>query len=146
MNENDKNILHHLMEDGRKSNVEIAMAIGVSEETVRRRRAGLQRDGVYEIMAVPDYRKLGYGVEILLGIEAVSSQIDEVAEALSELDEVYRVSYTTASFNIFACLTVRSMNDVTTVLNEKIRNISGIDRLVTFCCIETKKQWTATGP
>ena len=145
MNENDKNILHHLMEDGRKSNVEIAMAIGVSEETVRRRRAGLQRDGVYEIMAVPDYRKLGYGVEILLGIEAVSSQIDEVAEALSEVDEVYRVSCTTGSFNIFAWLTVRSMNDVTTVLNEKIRNISGIDRVVTFYCIETMKQWTATG-
>ena len=145
MNENDKNILRHLMEDGRKSNVEIAMAIGVSEETVRRRRAGLQRDGVYEIMAVPDYRKLGYGVEILLGIEAVSSQIDEVAEALSEVDEVYRVSCTTGSFNIFAWLTVRSMNDVTTVLNEKIRNISGIDRVVTFYCIETMKQWTATG-
>ena len=145
MNENDKNILHHLMEDGRKSNVEIAMAIGVSEETVRRRRAGLQRDGVYEIMAVPDYRKLGYGVEILLGIEAVSSQIDEVAEAPSEVDEVYRVSCTTGSFNIFAWLTVRSMNDVTTVLNEKIRNISGIDRVVTFYCIETMKQWTATG-
>ena len=145
MDENDKNILRHLMEDGRKSNVEIAMAIGVSEETVRRRRAGLQRDGVYEIMAVPDYRKLGYGVEILLGIEAVSSQIDEVAEALSEVDEVYRVSCTTGSFNIFAWLTVRSMNDVTTVLNEKIRNISGIDRVVTFYCIETMKQWTATG-
>ena len=70
MDENDKNIVRHLMEDGRKSNVEIAMAIGVSEETVRRRRAGLQRDGVYEIMAVPDYRKLGYGVEMLLVIEA----------------------------------------------------------------------------
>ena len=146
MNDTDTRILQHLMEDGRKSNVEIAKAIGVSEETVRRRRAGLQRDGVYEVVAIPNYRKLGYGVELLLGIEADGSQVDQVAEALSELDEVYRVSYTTASFNIFACLTVRSMNDVTTVLNEKIRNISGIDRLVTFCCIETKKQWTATGP
>ena len=70
MNDTDTRILQHLMEDGRKSNVEIAKAIGVSEETVRRRRAGLQRDGVYEIMAVPDYRKLGYGVEMLLVIEA----------------------------------------------------------------------------
>ena len=70
MNDTDTRILQHLMEDGSKSIVEIANAIGVSEETVRRRRAGLQRDGVYEIMAGPDYRKLGYGVEILLGIEA----------------------------------------------------------------------------
>ena len=145
MNENDKNILHHLMEDGRKSNVDIADAMGVSEETVRRRRAGLQRDGVYEMVAVPDYRKLGYGVEMLLGIEADSSQTAEVAEALREVDEVYRVSCTTGSFNIFAWLTVRSMEDVAAVLDEKVRNISGIDRVVTFYCIETMKQWTARG-
>ena len=145
MNDTDTRILQHLMEDGSKSNVEIAKAIGVSEETVRRRRAGLQRDGVYEVVAIPNYRKLGYGVELLLGIEADGSQLDEVAEALSELEEVYRVSCTTGSFNVFAWLTVRSMNDVTTVLNEKIRNISGIDRIVTFYCIETMKQWTATG-
>ncbi|MCH8063373.1 MAG: Lrp/AsnC family transcriptional regulator [Chloroflexi bacterium] len=145
MNDTDTRILQHLMEDASKSNVEIAKAIGVSEETVRRRRAGLQRDGVYEVVAIPNYRKLGYGVELLLGIEADGSQLDEVAEALSELEEVYRVSCTTGSFNIFAWLTVRSMNDVTTVLNEKIRNISGIDRVVTFYCIETMKQWTATG-
>ncbi len=145
MNDTDTRILQHLMDDGSKSNVEIAKATGVVEETVRRRRAGLQKDGVYEVVAIPNYRKLGYGVELLLGIEADGSQLDEVAEALSELEEVYRVSCTTGSFNVFAWLTVRSMNDVTTVLNEKIRNISGIDRVVTFYCIETMKQWTATG-
>ena len=145
MDENDKNILRHLMEDGRKSNVDIADAMGVSEETVRRRKVSLQRDGVYEMVAVPDYRKLGYGVEMLLGIEADSSQTDEVAEALSEVDEVYRVSCTTGSFNIFAWLTVRSMEDVAAVLDEKVRSIPGIDRVSTFCCIEPKKPWTPTG-
>ena len=60
MNENDINILQLLMEDARKSNVEIALAIGVREETVRRRRAGLEKDGVYEVVAIPDYRRLGH--------------------------------------------------------------------------------------
>jgi DNA-binding Lrp family transcriptional regulator len=146
MNDTDTRILQHLMVDGRKSNGDIAKAIGVSEETVRRRRAGLQRDGVYEMVAVPDYRKLGYEVELLLGIEADSSQIDEVAEALTKLDEVYRVSCTTGRFNVFAWLTVRSRSDVATVLNEKIRNIHGINHVLTFWCIDTKKQWAATGP
>ena len=95
-------------------------------------------------MAIPDYRRLGYDVELLLGIEADASQVDEVSEALTELDEVYRVSCTTGSFNIFAWLTVRYMKDVAVVLSEKIRSISGIDRVVT--CIDTKKRWTATGP
>ncbi len=146
MNENDKNILQHLTEDGRKSNVEIAMAIGVSEETVRRRRAGLLSEGVYETVVVLDHRKLGYGVEILLGIEADSIQMEEIAEALSELDEVYRASCTTGSFNIFAWLMVQSMADVAAVLSEKVRGIPGIDRVSTFYCIEPKKPWTPTGP
>ncbi len=97
-------------------------------------------------MAIPDYRKFGYGVELLLGVEADSSQIDEVAEAMSELEDVYRVSFTTGSSNIFVWLAVRSMNDATTALNEKIRNIHGINRVVTLCCIDTKKPWTPTGP
>ena len=86
MNDTDTRILQHLMEDGSKSNVEIAKAIGVVEETVRRRKVSLQRDGAYETMAVPDYRKLGYGVEVLLGIESDSIQMDEIAEDLSELE------------------------------------------------------------
>ena len=146
MNENDKNILQHLMEDGRKSNVNIAKGTGIGEETVRRRRVSLLRDGIYETVAVLDHRRLGYEVELLLGIEADSSRTDEVAGALSELDEVHRVSCTTGSFNIYAWVTVRSMKDVAAVLKEKIRSIPGIDRVSTFCCIETKKTWTPTGP
>ncbi len=97
-------------------------------------------------MAVPDHRKLGYGVEILLGIEADSIQMDEIAEALSELDEVYRVSCRTGSFNIFPWLMAQSMADVAAVLSEKIGSIPGIDRVSTFCCIEPKKPWTPTAP
>ena len=52
----------------------------------------------------------------------------------------------TGSFNIFAWLTVRSMEDVAVVLYEKIRSIPGIDRVLTFYCIETKKKWTPKGP
>ncbi len=101
---------------------------------------------VGEMVAVPYYRKFGYSLELLLGIEADAPRTDEVAQALTKLNEVYRVSCTTGSFNIFACLAVRSMNDVARVLSEKIRNIPGIDHVVTFCRVETKRQWTATGP
>lgn len=146
MNDTGTRILRHLMEDGRKSNVEVAKAIGVSEETVCRRRASFQRDEVYEIVAVLAYRKLGYGFELLLGIEADESQIEEIARVLAKLNEVYRLLHTAGSFNMFAWLTVCSMMDVDAVLREKVRNIPGIGRVVIFCCLETTKEWTPTGP
>ena len=125
---------------------ERVQVFGIAGETVRRRWAGLQRDRIYEIVAVPNHRKLGYGVELLLGIEADSDQMDEVAEALSKLDEVYRVSCMTGSFNVFAWLAVRSMNDATNALNEMISDTPGINLAVKFCCTDTKKPWTPIGP
>ena len=101
MNDTDTRILRHLMEDGRKSNGEIAKAIGVSEQTVRRRRASLQRDGVYKVVAVPDYRKLGYGVELLIGMHVDASRIWEVADEVAEINEVYRVLVTSGTFEIY---------------------------------------------
>ena len=100
MDENDKNILRNLMEDGRKSNVEVANDVHVSEETVRRNIAALQR-----VVAVPDYRKLGYGVDLLIGMHVDSSRIWDVADEVAELDEVYRVLVTSGIFEIFVWVT-----------------------------------------
>ncbi len=146
MDDTDTRILQHLMEDGRKSNSEIGRDIGVSEETVRRRRAGLQRDGVFETAAVPDYRKLGYGVDLLIGMHVDSSRIWEVADEVAELDEVYRVLVTTGSFEIFVWVTTDSSNETVIRVRRSISSIVGVVRLTTFMCLDTKKPWTATGP
>ncbi len=146
MNDTDMKILKHLMEDGRNSNSEIANAICVSEETVRRRRAGLQRDGVFETAAVPDYRKLGYGVDLLIGMHVDSSRIWEVADEVAELKEVYKVLVTTGSFELFVWVTTDSLNDTVIKVRGSISRIVGVVRLTTFMCLDTKKRWTATGP
>ena len=92
-------------------------------------------------------------VSFISGIVYLPQKLEEeqleapmIAEALSEVDEVYRVSCATGSFNIYVWLMVQSMNDVAAVLSEKVRSIPGIDRVSTFCCIEPKKPWTPTGP
>ena len=146
MNDTDVKILKHLMEDGRKSSGEIANSIGVSEETVRRRRAGLQNDGVIEVVAVPDYKKLGYEVDLLIGMHVDSSRIWEIADEVAELDEVYRVLVTTGSFEIFVWVTTDSLNETVIRVRRSISSIVGVVRLTTFMCLDTKKRWTATGP
>ena len=146
MNNTDMKILKHLMVDGRKSNSEIANDIGVSEETVRRRRAGLHNDGVYEVVAVPDYKELGYGVEILIGMHVNSSRIWEVADEVAEINEVYRVLVTSGAFEIFVWVTINSLNETVIRVRRSISSIVGVVRLTTFMCLDTKKRWTATGP
>ena len=146
MNDTDMKILKHLMVDGRKSNREIASDIDLSEETVRRRRAGLHNDGVYEVVAVPDYRKLGYGVELLIGMHVDSSRVWEVADEVADINEVYRVLVTSGAFEIFVWVTTNSLNETVIRVRRSISSIVGVVRLTTFMCLDTKKRWTATGP
>ena len=49
LDEMDLNILEQLQEDGRRSNVEIARALGVSESTVRKRIDRMQHAGVIPV-------------------------------------------------------------------------------------------------
>ena len=146
MDDRDTRILQHLMVDGTKSSGEIAKAIGVSEGTVRRRRASLQRDGVYEVVAIPDYRKLGYGIELLIGMYVETQRIWEVADEVAEINEVYRVLVTSGSFEIFVWVITDSLQETVIKVRRSISSIAGVTRLTTFTCLDTKKQWTATGP
>ena len=146
MDGTDARILHHLMEDGRKSNVEIATAIGVTEETVRRRKVNLLRDGVYETVAVLDYKKLGYGVSLLIGLYVEPSRIWDVADEVAEINEVYRVIVTTGIFEIFAWVMTDSLQETAIEVRKSISDIAGVTRLTTFMCLDTKKPWTAIGP
>ena len=146
MDDTDTRILQHLMEDGRKSSGEIAQAIGVSEETVRRRRVGLLSNGVYGTVAVPDYKKLGYGVELLIGMHVESFRIWEVADEVAEIDEVYRVLVTSGPFEIFVWVMTDSLNDTVIKVRRSISRITGVIRLTTFVCLDTMKPWTAAGP
>ena len=146
MDATDTRILRHLMEDGRKSNPEIADDIGVSEETVRKRRVGLLSDGAYETVAVPDFKRLGYGVELLIGMHVEPSRIWEVAEEVAEIDEVYRVLITTGTFEIFVWVMTDSLAETVITVRRSISSIAGVIRLTTFMCLDKKKPWTATGP
>jgi DNA-binding Lrp family transcriptional regulator len=62
-------LVSELMKNGRRSDRELAKAIGVSQPTVTRTRAKLEKDGVIrEYTVIPDFQKLGYElVAITLG-------------------------------------------------------------------------------
>ena len=112
----DVQIVSRLQEDGNATNANIARSITpspVSEETVRRRLKKLMQDGYMRIVAVPDARKMGYESQVIIGLQAEADKIDDVAEALANMDEVSWVSITTGSFDIFGWATVKSFDQLT---------------------------------
>jgi len=58
----DYKILFELMKNSKISDRKLAKKIGVSQPTVTRRRARLEREGVLEYTAIPNFEKLGLGI------------------------------------------------------------------------------------
>jgi DNA-binding Lrp family transcriptional regulator len=58
----DYKILHELMKNAKISDREIAKALGVSQPTVSRRRAFLEREVIEGYTVIPKWEKLGYRI------------------------------------------------------------------------------------
>jgi len=58
----DFKILFALMKNSKTSDRELAKKTGVSQPTVSRRRARLEKEGMVDYTAIPDFRKLGFQI------------------------------------------------------------------------------------
>ncbi len=93
MDETDKKIIKLLQQDGRMDDVEIARKIGISHDTVKRRRNKLEDAGYIKIQANINPRKLGYTSVFILGITlAPGKDLRKIAEKLVSKKEFFFVA------------------------------------------------------
>ena len=58
----DFKIIFELMKNSKISDRELAKKIGVSQPTVSRKRAKLEKEGLLDYTAIPDLKKLGFQI------------------------------------------------------------------------------------
>ena len=136
----DSKIIDILQHDGRASNAGIARDVGVSEGTVRRRLKRLVQEEYIQVVALPDAAKMGYESQALVGVQVDPDKVDQVADGLSELEEVSWVAVTTGSFDIFAWATLQSSEALGVFLRAKVGKISGVRRTETFVNLANRKR------
>jgi len=89
----DKRIMALLAGNGRIRDLELAKAIGVSDDTIRRHRQHLEDEGCFRIEAVFNHRKFGYTSMYQLGIVLTPGvNTRAIAEKLAKLDRVNYVA------------------------------------------------------
>jgi DNA-binding Lrp family transcriptional regulator len=62
-------LIAELMKNSRRSDRELAKIIGVSQPTVSRTRTGLEKRGLIEYTAVPNFAKLGFDILVFSLVE-----------------------------------------------------------------------------
>jgi len=83
-------LISELVQNSRRSDRELAKAIGVSQPTVSRMRVRLEKEGLIEYSAVPNLAKLGFEIiAVVLGKRDYSKQPETYAQKIRDFVKRY---------------------------------------------------------
>jgi Lrp/AsnC family transcriptional regulator for asnA, asnC and gidA len=134
-----KAIVEQLQEDGRRPYATIGKAIGLSEAAVRQRVQRLTDSGVMQIVAVTDPLQVGFTRQAMIGLKC-EGDLDVVADALADLQEVDYVVVTAGGFDLLCEVVCEDDDHLLEVLNQKIRSLPGVRTTETFVYLKLRKQ------
>jgi Lrp/AsnC family transcriptional regulator for asnA, asnC and gidA len=140
MDETDKKIIELLQQDGRMEDVEIARKIGISHDTVKRRRNKLEDADYIKIQANINPRKLGYTNVFILGITlAPGKDVRKIAEKLTSKKEFFFVALSLGPTHSIVASCFASDQIILNKLVEELRTWKEIEKIETNIIYEVLK-------
>jgi Lrp/AsnC family transcriptional regulator, regulator for asnA, asnC and gidA len=136
----DNKILEQLRQNGRRSNVDIAAAVGASEGTVRRRVDKLLRSGAVKIIAAVNPLRMGYRVEVFFCLRVQLDKLESIASELARYEEVNYVGLMTGSFDLLVHAHFASNEEVFDFIRERIASIAGVNEFQTLHVLNVIKR------
>ena len=141
----DRQILAYLQEDGRISFVTLASELGVSEGTIRKRIRKLEDKGIVNTVGITNPLKIGLDTVAFIWIEVDRHHMESVMKELEELEAVRYLVVTAGSHDLVAMVVLPSREDLVTLLNDELSQITGIISTETSIVLKIHKQlhdWT----
>ncbi len=140
MDDTDKKIIELLQQDGRTDDVEIARKIGISHDTVKRRRKRLEEEDYIKIQANINPRKLGYTNVFILGITlAPGKDIRKIAEKLVSKKEFFFVALSLGPTHSIVASCFARDQIILNKLVEELRTWKEIEKIETNIIYEVLK-------
>ena len=143
LDETDRALIEALQLDGRRSFVELAKLVRLSEATVRQRVHRMLNSGAMQIVAITDPLTLGFSRMCLIGIKTQGALMD-AAEALAAFDEVDYIVVTSGRFDLLVEAVCQDESHLLSLL-DRIRAIEGVRDTETFIYLRLHKQTYAWG-
>ncbi|GAA2632123.1 Lrp/AsnC family transcriptional regulator [Streptomyces axinellae] len=132
-------IIEQLQEDGRRPYAAIGKAVGLSEAAVRQRVQKLQEQGVMQIVAVTDPLTTGLLRQAMLGVR-VEGDVEPVADALAEIDEVDYVVIAAGSYDLLVEIVCQDDEHLLELINKRVRSLPGVRSTESFVYLKLRKQ------
>ena len=140
----DLALIGQLQRDGRKALTALAQELGISHGTVRNRLERLLASGVVKVSAVVDPAKIGYPLQVLIGVSANLTHLEPTEKELTRFEEVTFVATLTGRFDFLIFAAFASDVHLREFLMHKLSKIRGIRATETFHILNLGKrvwQW-----
>ena len=135
----DHQILDVLAADARMSNRKIALALGVTEGTIRGRLKRLQEENYIRFTAVTDLSYLGNPRLVFIGITAEQARVRQVAGEVAEMPGIRAVIITLGRFNLLAVAMYADLEELLSVANNSILALPGVRHVETSISVKQIK-------
>jgi Lrp/AsnC family transcriptional regulator for asnA, asnC and gidA len=144
LDEVDRAILRSLRENARMSLQEMSRKSGISDATIQFRLKRMKANGVIErftIMANP--AATGYAVTAIMLVQTDNERQDQAVEALAKIPEITEVYGILGEYDLFVKVWSKSLEELNTLINDRIRSIDGIEDLHEIIVVERAKEETS---
>lgn len=122
----DERILALLSENARRPDAEIASAVDLPVDEVSERVERLEREGVItKYTTILDTSKLGY-ISVAFGFSVEPGKADEIAETLSQYDNIYKLWILSGRHNIIAHANFEDITQFQAFSSDTLHQIDGI--------------------
>jgi len=145
VDELDRELITELQEDGRRSYVELAERLHISEATARSRVRRLLTRGLLKVTAVPNLQMLGYQFVSIVGIQVRLTALRSITDELSRHPAVCYLVNVTGRYDLIGIIVTKSSREFADFIESAVSVIPGVDRTESFVSLRVLKG-EAIGP
>lgn len=130
----DLQIIQEMLENAETPYAELGKKLFVSGGTIHVRIKKLEEIGIVNGKRLSvNLKKLGYDITAFIGIFLEKSSLyDAVAEELEKIPEIVRLNYTTGNYSMYIEVICKDIDQLRSVLHDKLQKIKGIERTETL--------------
>lgn len=140
----DEMILTELKKNARNSTKNIAINIHMPRVTVHDRIQKMIQQGVIKSFNVYiDYKKIGLSTEVFIFVSFLPNfdiSQRELAKRIAKLPGVHEVHIISGEYDLLLKVRGKTLENIGTLVIDKLRQLKGVGRTLTFACFETIKE------
>ena len=140
----DELILTELKKNARQSTKTIAQTIHIPRVTVHDRILKMVSSGtITSFTTTVNYSELGMPTMMFVFITFLPNpdiSQRELAKRIAKLPGVYEVHIISGEYDLLLKVRGKTLDDIGTLVVDKLRQLKGVGRTITFACFETVKE------